>query len=80
MQSGAPGGVLIPLTFFPEWAQSILAWLPFGVITYTPVAMYLGELAVWRGLLVQAAWALVLFVLLRVLWRRALDQLTVHGG
>ena len=74
------GGVLIPLTFFPEWAQSILAWLPFGAITYTPVAMYLGELAVWRGLLVQAAWAVALFVLVRLLWRRALDQLTVHGG
>lgn len=74
------GGVLIPLTFFPGWAQVILAWLPFQAITYTPVAMYLGELNILRGLLVQLAWVLVLFVVLRRLWRRALDRLTVQGG
>lgn len=74
------GGVLIPLTFFPEWAQGILAWLPFQAITYTPVAMYLGRMDVASGLATQLAWAVALFVLVRVTWRRALDQLTVHGG
>ncbi|WP_034388622.1 ABC-2 family transporter protein [Deinococcus sp. YIM 77859] len=74
------GGVLIPLTFFPEWAQAVLAWLPFQAVTYTPVAMYLGEMNVTRGLLVQTVWAALLFVLVRVLWRRALGQLTVQGG
>lgn len=74
------GGVLIPLTFFPGWAQTALAWLPFQAITYTPVAMYLGQLDILRGLAVQLIWVLVLFALLRRLWRRALDQLTVQGG
>lgn len=74
------GGVLIPLTFFPGWAQDVLAWLPFQAITYTPVAMYLGKMDILRGLLVQLAWVLALFVLLRHLWRRALDHLTVQGG
>ena len=74
------GGVLLPLTFFPDWAQAVLAWLPFQAITFTPVAMYLGELNVVRGLLVQVVWAALLFVLVRVLWRRALGELTVQGG
>lgn len=74
------GGVLIPLPFFPDWAQGILAWLPFQAITYTPVAMYLGKLNILRGLLVQLAWAVVLLVLLRWLWHRALARLTVQGG
>lgn len=74
------GGVLIPLSFFPEWAQGVLAWLPFQAITYTPVAMYLGRLDVGVGLAVQLAWVVVLFGLVRLTWRRALDRLTVHGG
>ncbi|GGK43957.1 ABC transporter permease [Deinococcus malanensis] len=74
------GGVLIPLSFFPEWAQGVLVWLPFQAITYTPVAMYLGRMEVGAGLAVQLAWVVVLFVLVRVMWRRALDRLTVHGG
>lgn len=74
------GGVLIPLTFFPGWAQQVLAWLPFQAITYSPVAMYLGDVSVARGLLVQLAWAAALFALVRLLWRHALDHLTVQGG
>ena len=74
------GGVLIPLTFFPDWAQQVLAWLPFQAITYTPVAMYLGRMPVGTGLAVQLTWVLILFVLVRLVWQRALDRLTVHGG
>ncbi|AFZ66238.1 ABC transporter permease [Deinococcus peraridilitoris] len=74
------GGVLIPLPFFPEWAQGVLAWLPFQAVAYTPVAIYLGRTDVVSGLLVQTAWSAALFVLVRLLWRRALDRLTVHGG
>lgn len=74
------GGVLIPLTFFPDWAQALLSWLPFGAITYTPVAIYLGELNILQGLSVQLIWSAVLFVLVRLLWQRALNHLTVQGG
>ncbi|MGI8748667.1 MAG: ABC-2 family transporter protein, partial [Deinococcus sp.] len=74
------GGVLIPLTFFPHWAQTLLAWLPFQAITYTPVAMYLGKVSVLRGLTLQLGWAALLFLLVRLVWKKALDELTVQGG
>ena len=74
------GGVLIPLTFFPHWAQTLLAWLPFQAVTYTPVAMYLGKVDVFRGLTLQLGWAVLLFLLVRLMWKKALDVLTVQGG
>lgn len=74
------GGVLLPLTFFPEWAQDALRLLPFQAVTYTPVSMYLGTIPVPEGLGVQALWLALLAVLVRLLWRRAASHLTVQGG
>lgn len=74
------GGVLLPLTFYPEWAQGVLLLLPFQAVTYTPVAIYLGKVGILTGLLVQAAWLVLLALLVRFSWRMALGRLTVHGG
>ncbi|MEX2536352.1 MAG: ABC-2 family transporter protein [Trueperaceae bacterium] len=74
------GGVLLPLTFFPVWAQEALFLLPFQAVTYTPVAIYLGKLGILSGLAVQALWFMLLAVLVRLSWRQALVRLTVHGG
>ncbi len=74
------GGVLLPLSFYPEWAQSILAWLPFGAVAYAPVSLYLGKLGALEVLGVQALWAVALYAVSRWLWRRAAYHLTVQGG
>src|SRR4029077_18649660 len=37
-------GLLIPVSFFPERAQKIMAWLPFEHIAYTRLQIYLGKL------------------------------------
>ncbi len=37
-------GLLIPMAFFPEKVQTVLAWLPFEHIAYTPLQIYLGKL------------------------------------
>jgi ABC-2 type transport system permease protein len=74
------GGVLLPLSFYPEWAQAVLAWLPFQAVAYSPVSVYLGKLEPLRVIAVQALWAVVLYALGRWLWRRAAFHLTVQGG
>lgn len=74
------GGVLLPLTFFPEWAQELLMFLPFQAVTYTPVSMYLGTTNLLAGLGLQALWLAILFILIRLLWKRAASHLTVQGG
>jgi ABC-2 type transport system permease protein len=36
-------GVFVPLTFFPEWTQKVLFFLPFQFITYVPTRVFIGK-------------------------------------
>ncbi|HWG84605.1 MAG TPA: ABC-2 family transporter protein [Deinococcales bacterium] len=74
------GGVLLPLSLYPDWARAVLQWLPFQAVAYSPTAIYLGKLDPAPGLAVQALWAVALWLLTRWVWTRALDKLTVQGG
>ncbi len=52
-------GLLIPISFFPHWAQVVSHFLPFEHIAYTPLQLYLGKLtgwAAWRAVGVAWAW------------------------
>ncbi len=76
-------GVLIPFTFFPDWVQRAVEWLPFQAISYIPVTIYLGlrpgtELV--EALTLQAAWAVGLFLLGRWTWNRSVRLVTLQGG
>jgi len=76
-------GVLIPFSFFPQWVQTVVGWLPFQGLSYVPVTIYLGKRTgadLELALLVQAAWALGLFLLGRWLWARAVRAVTLQGG
>ncbi|RXT04833.1 ABC-2 family transporter protein [Ammoniphilus sp. CFH 90114] len=76
-------GLILPISFYPEWARSILEYLPFQAISYLPGLIFTGAAegeAVQRALLVQTTWALVLLVPLYFLWIRAKKTLVVQGG
>nr|WP_221468935.1 ABC-2 family transporter protein [Cohnella thailandensis] len=76
-------GVLLPITFFPGWAKTLLEWLPFQAITYLPSSVFTGRLngeEVWNALYVQIAWFLVLIVPILLMWRSARKRLFVQGG
>ncbi|MDI1459692.1 ABC-2 family transporter protein [Catellatospora sp. KI3] len=76
-------GALIPLALLPGWLGGLASALPFASLTATPAALLLGQadgLAALRLLAVQAAWVLALWWAARLVWRRALRALTVHGG
>ncbi|MBU8871543.1 MAG: ABC-2 family transporter protein [Gemmatimonadales bacterium] len=76
-------GVILPFTFFPEWFQTIVAWLPFQGISYVPVTIYLGKRAgsdlVW-ALLIQLAWSVGLYLAGRLVWFISVRRVTVQGG
>jgi ABC-type uncharacterized transport system permease subunit len=75
--------VLVPFSFFPAWVQTLAAWLPFQGVSYVPVTIYLGQRTgadLASALLVQAAWALALFLLGRWLFARAVRAVTLQGG
>ena len=76
-------GVLLPMTFFPGWAQSILRWLPFQHIAYSPLQIYLGKLeprAALVVLLIQWLWVGALVALGALWWQFSIKKITIHGG
>ena len=76
-------GVLIPISFFPEWARDVMAWLPFQHIAFTPLELYLGKLDPPRAALAlgtQWFWVLVLAGLGHLWWHRSARKITIHGG
>jgi len=76
-------GVILPMSFFPEWARAILNWLPFQAITYLPSSVFTGRLNgadVGNALLVQIVWFAALLVPIAWMWRAARRRLFVQGG
>jgi ABC-2 type transport system permease protein len=76
-------GLLIPMAFFPQKLQKVLAWLPFEHIAYTPLQIYLGKLdhgAALRALATQWFWVVALLVLAHFWWNHSLHNITIHGG
>jgi len=76
------GGLMLPLTLYPEWLQRIAAATPFPALLAGPAAFMLGadadaarslawQLGVWSGAIAVAA---------RLLFHRAEQSLQVNGG
>ncbi|RKZ19358.1 daunorubicin ABC transporter permease [bacterium] len=76
-------GVLVPFSLFPEWFQRVVEWLPFQAVGYVPVMIFLGKRPggeLWQALGLQLAWAVGLYVVGYVVWRRAVRLVIVQGG
>ncbi len=76
-------GLLLPISFFPGWAQRIMDFLPFQGISYVPSMIFTESLsgsAAVNALLFQFVWVLILTVPIQVLWLIARKQLVVQGG
>ncbi len=76
-------GLLLPITFFPDWLKDIVELLPFKAVAFVPLQIYLGKIASAQAgiaLLSQLVWIVVLFVIGRWYWIRASKRLTLQGG
>jgi ABC-2 type transport system permease protein len=76
-------GLLLPVSFFPDWLAEASRWLPFQSISYLPTRVWLGaddlgECA--RGLAAQALWVALLLLVSAFVWKRIARRLTVQGG
>ena len=73
----------IPLWFLPRFFQVAAAYMPFQLIYFIPLSVYLGKIPadqiLWQFLL-QIAWGAGLLVLEKLVWRAALKKLVVQGG
>ncbi|HEX3032480.1 MAG TPA: ABC-2 family transporter protein [Bacillota bacterium] len=76
-------GLLLPISFYPDWARVVMKWLPFQTISYMPNLIYLGKLTgmqALQSLLLQVFWLVVLYALGRMIWRLALRKVAIQGG
>ncbi|GAA1663957.1 hypothetical protein GCM10009830_06850 [Glycomyces endophyticus] len=76
-------GMMVPLALMPLWLQGVAWALPFVHFTTTPASIYLGRVdtAGALGLLAaEAAWAVGLWVIGRLIWSQLVKKVTVHGG
>jgi ABC-2 type transport system permease protein len=77
---GLLSGLILPLAWFPAWAQAVLAWTPFPSLFQTPIDVFTERGNPLALLAHQLAWATILFVLGRVTLSRGTRRLVVQGG
>ncbi|EIT84654.1 ABC transporter permease [Fictibacillus macauensis ZFHKF-1] len=76
-------GLILPISFFPGWAQTVMDYLPFKGISYIPSMIFtegFQGVQIWNGLMNQAVWVILLFLPIGMLWTLAKRQLIVQGG
>jgi ABC-2 type transport system permease protein len=76
-------GEQAPLAFYPGWLQALAAVLPFQAMISAPMAIYLGRVAgpgLLVTLVVQLAWAVVLFGAGRYALARGYRKVESNGG
>lgn len=76
-------GAKIPLAFMPPLMQSILTFLPFASLSYTPVMIYMGmydTTAILWSLALQIFWLFAFWGGSKLIWNAATKRLCVQGG
>jgi ABC-2 type transport system permease protein len=76
-------GQVIPLPFFPSGIREFAELLPFASMQNFPLSVYIGHITgsgILSGLILQCIWLIVLIISGRLLMKRALTKVTVHGG
>ena len=80
---GLLSGGTIPLAFLPAGLATVLNFLPFASLAYTPVMIYMGMYPIgeilWRMAL-QLFWLLVMIGVSKLVWNSAVRHLSIQGG
>jgi len=76
------GGTMLPLTIFPDHIRSIIEFLPFNLMGYASARLMVSfDSALFiKYLLSQIFWIVVLSLLVRWMYSRAIKNLSINGG
>ncbi|HWI54431.1 MAG TPA: ABC-2 family transporter protein [Desulfobacteria bacterium] len=76
-------GLLIPISFYPQWARDIIKLFPFQAVSYLPTMIYLGKNTHTEAFLVlglQVLWITVLGIISTLVWKFAVKHVVIQGG
>ncbi|HJV45578.1 MAG TPA: ABC-2 family transporter protein [Bacillota bacterium] len=76
-------GLILPISFYPGWAQAILQYLPFQGISYLPGMIFseaIGGQNIGHALFIQLIWIVLLLLPIQIMWIKAKKILVVQGG
>ncbi|MCD7036404.1 ABC-2 family transporter protein [Metabacillus sp. GX 13764] len=76
-------GLLLPISFYPGWAQEIMKFFPFQAISYIPSMIFTEGIAgdkFLQSLLFQGVWCVILLIPIQLLWTAAKKQMVIQGG
>ncbi|NMM53375.1 ABC transporter permease [Paenibacillus aquistagni] len=77
-------GAMVPISFFPEYLQTICAYLPFQAIYNIPLTIVttpgLSLMDYANALAMQGMWVVILLLVSRLLHAVATRTITVNGG
>lgn len=76
-------GLLLPISFFPVWAQSLMKYLPFQGISYIPSMIFTKGFSNQEALSAigqQFVWMILLILPIQLLWYLAKKQMVIQGG
>ncbi|MEE4194245.1 MAG: ABC-2 family transporter protein [Anaerolineae bacterium] len=76
-------GMIFPIRLFPVWFQTICHITPFPSMLNTSIEIFTGVLLGSEALLAigqQALWAVVIFLMGKIILRQGLRKLTLEGG
>ncbi|MDG5788609.1 ABC-2 family transporter protein [Evansella sp. AB-P1] len=76
-------GTVVPLWFYPEFLYKISLFLPFRLITYEPITIYVGQTSLaesWWIIFQQFIWIIVFYLLNKWFWNKSQTIVNIHGG
>jgi ABC-2 type transport system permease protein len=76
------GGMLIPVALFPDWLQTATAFMPFRYVVWGPAQLFVRP--DWHQfaalLFAQSLHIIALALLASLVYNRALQRISAHGG
>lgn len=76
------GGVILPLSMFPDLLKKVAELLPFGQLYYSGARLMVDfeQQVFFAFLRVQLFWIVCFFVLACVIWRKGMKNVSISGG
>ncbi|MBH5319683.1 ABC-2 family transporter protein [Paenibacillus sp. GSMTC-2017] len=76
-------GTFVPLWFYPQLLLQIGTYLPFRLVTFEPIAIFVGKTSISGAIgiiALQWGWIVVLLLVERLVWNRAQNKVFIQGG